>query len=74
MPQLHTYIPDDIAATLKERAKARNISVSKYLAELVERDIDSGWPDGYFEDTIGSWKGEPLVRPEQPRHEDPDAL
>jgi hypothetical protein len=28
-----------------------------------------GWQVGFFEDVIGSWEGEPLVRPEQGQFE-----
>ncbi|MBE9095621.1 hypothetical protein [Tychonema sp. LEGE 07203] len=30
---------------------------------------DLGWPPGFFETVIGSWEGEPLVRPEQLEYE-----
>jgi hypothetical protein len=29
----------------------------------------SGWLPGFFEEVIGSWAGEPLVRPEQGEYE-----
>lgn len=66
MPQLHLYVPEDVAERLKAQAKARNISVSKYLAEIAQREAAAAWPDGYFESVIGAWAGEPLQRPEQP--------
>jgi hypothetical protein len=30
---------------------------------------DLGWSPGFFETVIGSWEGEPLVRPEQLEYE-----
>jgi hypothetical protein len=65
MPQLHLYVPDDVAERLREKAKAKNMSLSKYLSEIVQRETQSGWPEGYFEEVIGGWQGEPLERPPQ---------
>lgn len=66
MPQLHFYVPDDVAKRIQEKAKAKNMSVSKFVAETMQRETHSGWPEGYFERVVGGWKGEPLERPEQP--------
>lgn len=65
MPQLHLYVPEETAERLRQRAKSRNMSLSRYLAEVVQREVQSGWPEGYFEEVIGGWVGEPLERPEQ---------
>ncbi|MDQ6960491.1 MAG: hypothetical protein Q9M27_05620 [Mariprofundaceae bacterium] len=69
MAQLHCYIPDDLAEQLGKKAKRKHLSVSKYLARLVKKDIDSGWPTGYFDQVFGQWEGEPLQRPEQGEYE-----
>lgn len=69
MPQLHLYVPEEMAATVKQQAEARGMSVSKYLAELVQRDLGRGWPPGYFEQVVGGWSGQPLIRPAQGRFE-----
>ena len=66
MPQLHCYVPDLIARKVQERAAAAGVSTSRYLADLIRREIGSGWPSGYFEHVVGGWQGEELVRPEQP--------
>ena len=66
MPQLHCYVPEPLAHKVQERAAAAGISTSRYLADLIRRDVGSGWPQGYFEQVVGSWQGEELVRPEQP--------
>ena len=66
MAQIHCYIPDKIALQLSEKAEKEHVSVSKYLAGLVRKDMSSGWPEGYFEQVFGGWEGdEPLKRPEQ---------
>jgi len=63
MPQLHTYVPARLAARVVAGAKARGVPVSRYLADLIRRDVDLGWPDTYFDHVVGSWKGSPLQRP-----------
>lgn len=57
MPQLHFYVPDDVAEIIRRRAAQANQPVSRYVAELVKRDAIQGWPEGYFESLSGS-KGE----------------
>lgn len=74
MPQLHLYVTNDVAATVKARAKAKGVSISSYLAEVVKRDAGRGWPPGFFEEVIGGWKGKPLERPPQGRFERRDRL
>jgi hypothetical protein len=49
MPQLHFYVPDEVAEQIKRRAAQAGQPVSRYVAALVKRDADRGWPKGYFE-------------------------
>lgn len=65
MPQLHLYVSDDVAETAKSRAKAAGKSLSSYLADLVVNEVAGEWPEGFFEEVVGGWKGKPLERPEQ---------
>ena len=58
MPQLHFYVPEDIAARVQEKAKARNLSVSRYLADVIKRDVGEAWPEGYFDRVCGKWEDE----------------
>jgi len=74
MAQLHFYVSDEIAATLRERARARSVSLSRLLAEIVRREVSAGWPACFFEDVVGGWEGDPLERPEQGDVEERDAL
>lgn len=70
MPQLHMYVPETTAELLRSRAEERGVSVSKYLAELVGREVGGGgWPEGFFEEVLGSWEGE-LERPSQGEYEE----
>ena len=74
MPQLHFYLPDDVVKRIKQKASARGLSVSRYVAEIVRREVADEWPEGYFENTVGCWEGEPLERPEQGEFEERDEL
>jgi hypothetical protein len=74
MPQLHCYVPEEVAEIIRRRARARHLSVSQYLAKLAEQDAAVGWPPGYFENVIGGWKGDPLVRPAQGEYEEREQL
>ncbi len=47
MPQLHCYVPETIAQQLQRQASQLGLSMSAYLAELVKRDVNAGWPDGF---------------------------
>lgn len=57
MPQLHLYVSKELAEALMQKAKAQNMSVSRYLAEIVRREVGSSWPEG-FEQALGGWRGE----------------
>jgi hypothetical protein len=65
MPQLHFYLPKDLAEKVRRVAEAADMPVSRYVAELVKREIALDWPEGYFEEVIGGWVGEPPERPPQ---------
>ena len=39
VPQLHLYVPKEVAVELKRRAKAKGKTVSGFLAELVQSEI-----------------------------------
>jgi hypothetical protein len=69
MPQLHLYVEDRIASVVRQRARARKMTVSGYLADLVRREVASGWPTGFFDEVVGAWAGGPLRRPAQGRFE-----
>lgn len=73
MPQLHCYVPDSLAKQLQEKANQEHLSLSKYLAMLIKKDVDNQWPEGYF-DLYGSWEGEAIQRPDQGEVEVRDVL
>lgn len=65
MPQMHFYVTDETARDLRRRAAAARMSVSRFLARLVQEPAKQGWPSSYSEEVVGGWHGEPLARPEQ---------
>lgn len=67
MPQLHLYVPDEVALIVRERARSRRKTVSSYLADIVVREVASAWPKGFFDDVVGGWVGMPLRRASQGR-------
>jgi|GEM_PF-560898 len=60
MPKLQFYVSNDIAQTAKSRARTAGKSLSSYLADLLIRSLADEWPEGFFEEVAGGWKGEPL--------------
>ena len=74
MPQLYCYVSELVARNVYERAQAAGLSTSRYLAELIRRDIGGGWPEGYFEQVVGGWQGGELTQPEQPVLEQREAF
>lgn len=69
LPQLHLYVEEGVAGLVRLRARARKMTVSGYLADLVRREVASGWPVGFFDDVVGAWAGRPLRRARQSRFE-----
>lgn len=76
MSQMHFYVPDTITKAIQHKAEQSGMSVSRYLAELVKRDvsIDNDWPEGYFEQVFGQWQGAPLERAPQGEFEQRPSL
>ncbi len=72
MPQLHCYVPEDTASQLQQKAERLHLSVSKYLALLIQKDIGNQWPEDYFE-LFGSWEGG-FERSEQGGYEQREVL
>lgn len=74
MPQLHLYVPEGTAEVLRRKARERGKSLSGYLAEIVVREVaEEGWPEGFFDEVLGSWEGE-LERGPQGEYEEREEL
>ena len=70
MPQLHFYVPADVAKRIKARAAQAKLPISRYVADLVKREVGQGWPEDYFERISGAAEGatiryEPSGPPEE---------
>lgn len=63
MPQIHLSVDQRTATELAARAAAKGQSLSRYLAEMVRREVED-WPDGYLSAVVGSCAGDPLEEPE----------
>jgi hypothetical protein len=74
MPQLFLYVPDAVAERIRARARARNLSVSRYLAQLVVHEVEDDWPPGFFERAVGGWHGQSIERPPQGTFEEREPL
>lgn len=74
MPQLHLYVPETVADRLRKRAQAQGLSVSRLLAEVVLREVGSGWPPDFFAHVVGGWRGKQLARGPQGKLEVREAL
>jgi hypothetical protein len=51
--QLNLYVPDDVAARLKQEARKAHLPLSRYLRSRLSTSADPGWPAGYFETACG---------------------
>lgn len=65
MPQLHFYVPNRVAERLREEAAAEGMTLSRYIGTVVGSSAAGNWPEGFFEEVVGGWKGRPLHRPPQ---------
>jgi len=67
--QLHLYVPDALDKAIRRAATRRGLPVSRYLAEVVRREVAAevaaGWPEGFFTEVVGGWQGTPLAREAQ---------
>ena len=62
MAQLSLYLEEETMDMLKKKAVLANVSLSKYVAELIRNDAASGWPTGYG-DLYGSIDDETFRKP-----------
>ncbi len=74
MAQIHFYVPQPIEAKIRRRAQAAGLSLSRYVADLVQRQIGDSWPANYFERIVGGWQGQPLERSPQGAFEQREKL
>lgn len=68
MPQLSLYLDNRTLKAVETKAKARKISISKYVKEAIEKDIHSKWPKDYFT-LFGSIKDSTFKAPKELKFE-----
>lgn len=44
MSQLTIYLPDEVEARARRAAEASNQSMSRWIAQRLQRDLDESWP------------------------------
>ncbi len=66
MTQIYLSVDQRTATELAARAAAKGQSLSKYLADIVRREVAEQWPDGYLRAVVGSCAADPLEEPEDP--------
>jgi hypothetical protein len=74
MPQLHFTVDEQTAKRIEHEAKRRGLTVSKYLATVVIRDVATAWPAGYLDEVVGSCKGASLSEPRELPNDDVDIV
>ena len=74
MAQLNLYVDDELMEQIRRAADTADLSISRYVAQLVRHQIENEWPENFFEEVLGGWQGEPLVRAPQGMSEEREGL
>jgi hypothetical protein len=49
MPQLSLYLDDATMTIVQGRARSEQLSVSKYVADVLRNHADANWPSDFWE-------------------------
>ena len=49
MPQLSLYIDEQTLRKIEIAAKLENLSISKYVVQVLNQTINSSWPESYHQ-------------------------
>lgn len=60
MAQVTIYINSSLEAKIKETAKSLNISISKFISGILEKQIQNEW-DPSTKELAGSWSNFPDI-------------
>ena len=66
MPQLHFSVDEATAKQLESKARQAGLTLSRYLARLIGRDVGDHWPAGYVDRVFGSCADNPIEEPAEP--------
>ena len=76
-----THVGEDGALQISLPPELKNTDLEVTLVyqpipprEKEEKTTDEQWQKGFFEEVIGGWEGEPLVREKQPDYEEREQL
>lgn len=58
MSQLTIYLPEDLHKKILTAAKAKDLSTSKWVAEILKREVDESWPEE-IKQMVGAWQDFP---------------
>ena len=58
MGQVTIYVDDELETKLKTEAKAAGVSVSRWVAEIIQKQTENHWPDS-VKALSGAWKDFP---------------
>ncbi len=64
MPQISLYVNQEILEKIEKNAEEDNISISKWVREIIKKYLKNEYPEGFF-DLFGSAKDDTMVRPRQ---------
>jgi hypothetical protein len=73
----------EVIDKLKHLAQKHDRSIEAEITEILENATQNipistppnrGWSEGFFEQTCGSWEGEPLTRDPQPEAQEREPL
>jgi Arc-like DNA binding domain len=76
-------VKSEVVDKLKKLAQKHDRSLEAEITAILENATENipistppnrGWSEGFFEEVIGSWAGEPLVREPQPEYQERDFL
>lgn len=65
MTHITVELEDELLSEIRQRAEEQGTTVSRYLANLIRREVHRGWPAGFFEEVVGRWQGSPCTRAPQ---------
>ncbi len=57
MGQITIYLDNETETKLKKTAKSNHLSVSKWVAGIINEKIENEWPQ-YIVDLVGCWKND----------------
>lgn len=71
MAHVNIYLDDELLEKVRRAANIENSSLSGFVRERLRESLQetNDWPEGYFDNVIGSLSDSDLERPEQPDFE-----